>query len=51
MRYLDDFSVYVFAIMINNALTMGMTLFAVFMLESMSRATWSVKFQDTREAK
>lgn len=47
----DDFVVFFVAITVNNVLNFVMTLFSVFMLEKMSRATWSVKFKDTREAR
>ena len=40
----DDFYVYFFYIMFYTAINFGMTLFTLYMLEKMSRATWSNKF-------
>ena len=37
------------AIIVNNALNFGMTLFAIYFMEKMSRATWSIEHQDTEE--
>ena len=44
----DGFSKYFTAIMVFNALNFAMTIFAIFMLEKMSRATWSVMEKDSR---
>ena len=37
--------------MINNVLNFAMNMFAIYMLEKMSRAKWSIENDDTREAK
>ena len=37
--------------MINNVLNFVMNMFAIYMLEKMSRAKWSIENDDTREAK
>ena len=47
----DDFSIYFLAIMLNNLLNFLMTLFEIFMLEKMSRAQWTNKLKDSKEAK
>ena len=39
------------AILINNVLNFIMNLFAIYMLEKMSKATWSIDHKDTKEAK
>ena len=46
----DDFYVYFVYIMFYTAINFGMTLFTLFMLEKMSRATWSKKFQSAKES-
>ena len=47
----DDFSVMFVAILINNLLSFVMNIFAIYMLEKMSKATWTVDHKDSREAK
>ena len=37
--------------MVNNVINFAMNVFAVYMLEKMSRAKWSVKHEATKEAK
>ena len=37
--------------MVNNVINFAMNMFAVYMLEKMSRAKWSVKHDTTKEAK
>ena len=39
------------AILINNVLNFIMNLFAIYMLEKMSKAKWSIDYEDTKEAK
>ena len=39
------------AILINNVLNFVMNMFAIYMLEKMSKATWSIDHKDSKEAK
>ena len=48
--YTDDFYVMYVAIMIINVLNFFMSMFAVYMLVKMSRAKWSIKNNNSREA-
>ena len=47
----DDFYGIFVAIMISNVLTFVMNMFAIYMLEKMSRAKWSMENDDTLVAK
>ena len=47
----DDFYRFFVVIMVNNVLNFVMTMFAVYMLVKMSKATWSIKFQDSAETR
>ena len=47
----DGFYRISIAIMINNVLTFVMNMFAIYMLEKMSRAKWSMENDDTLVAK
>ena len=38
-------------ILINNVLNFVMSMFAIYMLEKMSKATWSIDHKDSKEAK
>ena len=38
-------------ILINNVLSFVMNMFAIYMLEKMSKATWSIDHKDSKEAK
>ena len=38
-------------ILINNVLSFVMNIFAIYMLEKMSKATWSIDHKDSKEAK
>ena len=38
-------------ILINNVLNFVMNMFAIYMLEKMSKATWSIDHKDSKEAK
>ena len=51
MSLSDDFYGIFVAIMINNVLTFVMNMFAIYMLEKMSRAKWSMENDDTQVAK
>ena len=45
-----DFYQYFVAIMINNVLNLAMSIFAIFMLEKMSRAVWSIEYRGIEQA-
>ena len=47
----DDYYKFYIAIMINEVLNLAMTLFAIYMLEKMSQAEWSMENRDSKEAR
>ena len=47
----DDFYPIIEAILFNNILNFVVNIFAIFMLEKMSKARWSIENNDTQEAK
>ena len=47
----DEFYLIFVMIMINNVLNFVMSIFAIYMLEKISRAHWSIERKDSKEAK
>ena len=47
----DDFYKFFVALIISNVLNFAMNLFAVYFLEKMSRAEWSLKHRDAKETR